>query len=45
MAVRDAIDERVRRLVAGAESLPIGRGGIAAVWRLAKPSYAEFVTH
>lgn len=31
MAVRDAIDERARRLVAAAESLAIGRGGIAAV--------------
>jgi hypothetical protein len=31
MAVRDAIDERARRLVAAAESLAIGRGGVAAV--------------
>ena len=31
MAVRDAIDERARRLVAAAESLAIGRGGISAV--------------
>lgn len=33
MAIRDAIDERARRLVAAAESLAIGRGGIAAVSR------------
>ncbi len=31
MALRDALDERSRRLVAAAESLSIGRGGIAAV--------------
>jgi len=31
MAVRDALDERSRRLVAAAESLAIGRGGISAV--------------
>ena len=33
MSVRDALDERSRRLVAAAESLVIGRGGIAAVSR------------
>jgi len=33
MSVRDALDERSRRLVAAAESLAIGRGGIAAVSR------------
>jgi transposase len=31
MALRDALDERSRRLAAAAESLAIGRGGIAAV--------------
>lgn len=31
MSVRDALDERSRRLVAAAESLAIGRGGISAV--------------
>jgi len=33
MSIRDALDERSRRLVAAAESLAIGRGGIAAVSR------------
>lgn len=33
MAVRDALDERSRRLVAAAESLALGRGGISAVSR------------
>jgi transposase len=33
MALRDALDERSRRLVAAAESLAIGRGGISAVAR------------
>ncbi len=33
MAVRDALDERSRRLVAAAESVAIGRGGISAVSR------------
>jgi hypothetical protein len=33
MSVRDALDERSRRLVAAAESMAIGRGGIAAVSR------------
>lgn len=33
MAIRDAVDERARRLVAASESLVIGRGGIAAVCR------------
>jgi len=33
MALRDALDERSRRLIAAAESLAIGRGGIAAVNR------------
>jgi hypothetical protein len=33
MSLRDALDERSRRLVAAAESLAIGRGGIAAVSR------------
>lgn len=31
MALRDVLDERSRRLVAAAESLAIGRGGVAAV--------------
>jgi len=31
MALRDVLDERSRRLVAAAESLAIGRGGISAV--------------
>ena len=33
MAVRDALDERSRRLVAAAESVAIGHGGISAVAR------------
>ena len=33
MALRDILDERSRRLVAAAECLAIGRGGIAAVTR------------
>jgi hypothetical protein len=33
MALRDSLDERSRRLVAAAECLAIGRGGIAAVTR------------
>jgi transposase len=33
MAVRDALDERSRRLVAAAESLAVGWGGISAVAR------------
>ena len=33
MVLRDALDERSRRLIAAAESLAIGRGGIAAVHR------------
>jgi hypothetical protein len=33
MALRDTLDERSRRLVAAAESLAIGRGGISAVSR------------
>jgi transposase len=32
-AVAPLIDERARRLVAGAEALPIGRGGVSAVAR------------
>jgi len=30
-ALRDALDERSRRLIAAAESQAIGRGGISAV--------------
>src|SRR3974390_23214 len=33
MAIRDALDERSRRLVAAAESVAIGRGGISSVSR------------
>ena len=33
MALRDSLDERSRRLVAAAESLALGRGGISAVSR------------
>jgi hypothetical protein len=33
MAIRDALDERSRRLVAAAESMVIGRGGVSAVSR------------
>jgi Rhodopirellula transposase DDE domain len=33
MALRDVLDERSRRFIAAAESLSIGRGGIAAVTR------------
>lgn len=33
MALRDALDERSRRLVAAAESMVIGRGGVSAVSR------------